>query len=296
MRQILKKLWLWYGMMMKTLMSLLSVLLFSSWRLARRINMLAKTVDTSRKAFVLGNGPSLKDVLHTPKLFEELTQGDVMVTNRFAISDNFRKLRPHYYILLDPAFSNEDFINSDASVREMYDALNEVDWPLVLFLSKETNIEIVKRYLVNSKIQVIQYNGTTIIGPKRFQNWLYKHGMGVPSSRNVIIPAIMMMINIGYKNIYIYGAEFSWTKNFDVDPRNNRVFLNNGHFYKDEDIIYCNKGYYHYYLKCVDEMLTGTEQIAIYAENCGAHVINRTKGSFIDAFDYENPDTIEKKS
>ena len=100
------------------------------------------------------------------------------------------------------------------------------------------------------------------------------------------------MINMGYKQIYLYGAEFSWTKNIDVDPENNKVFLNDSHFYNKTDIVYYNNGWYKWYLEAVVEMLDGTERIASYADEMKVKIFNRTKGSFIDAFEYENPDNL----
>ena len=244
MKTILKRFWLASGFVIKALMSIMSVLLFSSRKIAWRLKVLSKEVDTQKKIFVLGNGPSLKGALNTPKLRQEIESGEVIVTNRFAVSDDFNKLKPRYYILMDPKFFEEEFIKTDPSVKVMYDAMNRVDWPLTLFLIKGANLKVVHRYLTNTNIQVELFNGTTIIGPKCFQNFMFRTWMGLPSSRNIIIPAILMMINLGYKKIYLYGAEFSWTKNIDVNPQHNRVFLNNGHFYKESDIIYNEKGWY----------------------------------------------------
>ncbi len=298
MREILKTLWIWGGNAMTATMSLFAVLFFSSRKVARKLNKLSNEADKTRKAFVLGNGPSLNDVLSKSILRQELEQGDVIVTNRFAISADFTHIKPHYYILMDPLFFDEASVKNDPSMQEMYEAFNRVTWPMILFLPKEANLKIVSNYLHNLKVNVVLYNGTTVVGPVKFQNYMYRHGMGLPNSRNIILPALMLMINIGYKNIYLYGAEFSWTKNFDVNPKNNRVFLNDRHFYKTDDVLYddpsytYDKGYYRWSLESIAEMLRGTEMIATYAESQGTNVINRTKGSFIDAFEYENPDNI----
>ncbi len=294
MRELMKKMWIGAGDAVNTLMSVTAALLFSSRKVARSLREYAKGIDTSRKAFVLGCGPSLKEVLSTPSLMEELQKSDVIVTNRFAVSDDFHKLRPRFYILLDPAFYDESFIKNDPSVRAMYESMNKIDWPMTLFLSKVTNMDVVKNYLNNPNVNIELFNATTIFGPDRFQIKMFKKWLGIPTSRNVIIPALMILINFGYNSIYLYGAEFSWTKNFDVDPSNNRVFENSRHFYNEKK-QYFEKGEYRLYLKHIDEMLYGTEQIAKYAEDIGTRILNRTKGSFIDAFDYENPDTIIKK-
>ena len=292
MREKMKKMWLGAGTVAKTLMSLTAVMLFSSRKISRLLCDFSKGIDTSRKAFILGCGPSLKEVLATPKLFEELQNNDVMVTNRFALSEDFYKLKPQYYILLDPAFCVEENIMKDPSIQAMYASINKVDWVMTLFLSQRANISVIQQFVTNKNVALYKYNATTVIGPLKLQNLMYRKGLGIPTSRNVIIPALELMINFGYKNIYLYGFEFSWTKNFDVDPRNNRVYESSKHFYNDPDIQYFERGMYRDYLRHIDEMLFGTEQMAYFAESEGTSVVNRTRGSFIDAFPYENPETL----
>lgn len=298
MRELLKKLWIGSGNALSAIMSFFAVLFFSSHTVARKLRKKGKELNTSKKAFVLGNGPSLKEVLETPKLRKELEEGDIIVTNRFATSDEFYKLKPAFYILMDPLFFDEQEIEKDITSKEMYEAFNKVDWQMTLFLPKEASLVVVNKYLHNPSVDVLLFNGTTIIGPSRFINRMFRKGLGLPNSRNIILPALMLMINFGYKNVYLYGAEFSWTKNFDVDPKDNKLFLNDRHFYKTNNVITVDpaykfdKGYYRWSLESIAEMLKGTETIALYASSVGVHVFNRTKGSFIDAFDYENPDMI----
>ena len=294
MKQLLKKLWISAGNLMTALMSLFAVLLFSSRKVARNLRTISKNVDTTRKAFVIGNGPSFKEVLSQQSLVQELIDGDTIVCNGFALSDVFEIIRPRYYVMLDPELFNEERIEIDESIKTMYQRFECVDWPMILFLPKGTNLKVVKKRIKNYKIQICLFNATTVVGPPSFRNRIYRNNLGLPNSRNVILPALMLMINFRYQNVYLYGADFSWAKNFDVDPRNNKLFLNDGHFYKTNNVIYedstypYEKGYYRFFLECVALMLRGTEMIAEYADNEGIKVTNRTRGSFIDAFDYEN--------
>lgn len=292
MRRFLKNLWLNAAFAMKALMSLVSVILFSSSKVATSLRKLASTTDISNKVFVLGNGPSLNSVLESPKLMKELHESDVIVTNRFATSAYFYKLKPKYYILLDPFFFDIKSIEQDPTALAMYEALNKVHWPMILFLSKNADQVSISHYLNNPKIKIVLYNATQIVGPTFFQNFMYRNGFGLPNSRNVILPAITLMINQGYKEIYLYGAEFSWTKNIDVNPENNKIFINDGHFYQNKNETYMPVGWYRWYLDNINQMLHGTEQLSNYARSKGIKVVNRTKGSFIDAFNYENPDYI----
>ncbi len=294
MKEKLKKIWMFSGRAMNMLMSLIAILLFSSRRTAKKVRKLNDKKNAGKKAFVLGNGPSLNKVLATSTLYEELKNSSIIVTNRFAICDGFFSLRPNYYILLDPAFFNEETILGDPSIQNMYEALNRIDWPMSLFISYHANDIVLAKYLHNNNIKIIRYNDTTIVGSDGFQNYMYRHCLGIPSSRNIVIPAIMMMINLGFGSIYLYGVEFSWTKNIDVDPNNNKAFLNNSHFYNSKDVLHYDKGWFKWYLEAIVEMLTGLEKVETFAKSRDVKIINRTKGSFIDVFEYENPDNLVK--
>lgn len=280
------------GKLRDTIVSLFTIFLFSSFWSAYGINKQKKT--QRNRCFVLGNGPSLDDVLRNKLYCQELLESDCVVTNRFANTEYYKMIKPRYYILLDPVFSDEKTISNDKTIKSIYENFHLTDWKMILFVKKSDNIRIIKRMINNPNITVVNFNATKIVGYSWFQNICYKYNLGIPSSRNVIISALQLMINLGYKNIYLYGAEFSWTKTIDVDPRNNKVFLNNKHFYANKEILYQEKGWYRSYLIFVAEMLDGLYQVEKYAKYSDVLIKNRSKGSFIDAFEYENPDNISE--
>lgn len=273
-----------------TIVSFLTLLLFSSFKTAHIVSKLKR--EDKINCFILGNGPSLKDVFHNEIRKQELLNSDCIVTNRFANSDLFGIVKPKYYLLLDPAFSDKDAINKDQTIKSIYENLHLISWKMILFVKNGDDCKEISKRIDNPQISIVKYNATKIVGYNWFQNICYKRNLGIPSSRNVIISALQLMINFGYKVIYLYGADFSWTKTIDVDPQNNRVFLNNTHFYSNNEIIYQDKGWYCSYLKYVAEMLDGLYQIEKYANYMAVKIINRTKGSYIDAFEYENPDNL----
>ena len=286
----------------KTLVSLLSVILFNKCGIDGQIKKLLLNVK-EKPVSILAGGPSMKDVL-TNRL-ELLTNNDLIVMNYFGNTDYFWELKPTYYIMLDPVLFDNNYRNpglneeKDASVSHPIELLinnfRKVEWEMILFLPYiRKGKNIYKRFSNNPNIKIVTFHSTRIVGFDWFQNWMYGHNQGMPSSRNVIIPAIMLMANIGYKQIYMYGCEFSWTKTMDVDPDNGMMFFNDRHFYSKSEIRYFGKGGYRWWLMTISDSLYATEQIAKYAIASGVKIVNRTKGSFIDAFDYENPDTIEK--
>lgn len=289
-RKYLKMVYAGITKLVDTIVSILTIFLFSSFKAAREIRRISD--NSCKNAFVLGNGPSLNDILEKEERLDEILDGHSIVMNNFGNSKFFTVVRPVYYILLDPGFYNEQLIEEREDYQRLYQNLHHVDWSMSLFLVHGANWQLVQSKVDNPNVCVRLFNGTKAVGFNWFQVLSYKWNLGIPSSRNVIIPALQLMINMGYKQIYLYGAEFSWTKNIDVDPENNKVFLNDSHFYNKTDIVYYNNGWYKWYLEAVVEMLDGTERIASYADEMKVKIFNRTKGSFIDAFEYENPDNL----
>ena len=286
MRKFLKKMYPWFQDFLLSIISLFDVILSS-----KKVKLFRAAKVESKTIHILGNGPSLKGVI---KNRESILTGDLMVLNFFPNTEYFWLLKPMYFIVLDPLFSDLEAINSQEKFRLLFHNLNKVDWNLNFFIPADGNtLDIIKSLVNNDKINYITYNTTRIIGFKSFRNFFYKDGYGIPSSKNVLIAALIIAINAGYKKIYLYGAEFSWTKTLNVNPENNRLFIDDVHFYKKSDIIYYDKGAYKWWLNSVISMLDGIEKAAEYAIYRDVKVINRTPGSFIDAFEYQKPETYE---
>ena len=170
---------------------------------------------------------------------------------------------------------------------------NKVDWELTLYIpgTKRVQNEVSKK-INNPNIKVVPFNSTRVIGLKSFRNWAYKHNLGIASSKNVLLPSIQLMLNKGYKTVYLYGAEFSWTKTYSVNPENGMIYTDDVHFY-DKTRIPLKKGGFKFDLSCLVDALEATEIYADYSAYVGVNIINRTPGSFIDAFPYENPKNLK---
>ena len=111
----------------------------------------------------------------------------------------------------------------------------------------------------------------------------------MPRPRNVLIPSIMEAIGMGYKKVYIAGADHSWTRTLSVDDDNNVVSVQ-PHFYKEDDreVQRINTEYMHHPLHTIMYSFYVAFKsyftIARYARSRGTEVVNITPGSFIDAF------------
>ena len=117
----------------------------------------------------------------------------------------------------------------------------------------------------------------------------------MPKAQNVLVPSIFNAINMGYKEIRIYGADHSWLECIRVDNQN-RVCLTDSHFYDKEKVklepwIKATPGRevykMHEVLRDIAQMFDSYHQIRWYADKVGRRVVNCTKDSFIDAFERE---------
>jgi len=259
---------------------MLSVCLFSSFSDARQIKRLSKD-QRNANCYLLANGPSLANEIEINQAI--FKSNDIFALNYFSNSDYFYLYCPKYYILLDPNI----FMESDPETILLIDNFNRITWKMILFIPVSQKKSQLLSHIKNTNLKIFAFNATRVVGGMRFQNFFYRNNLGVPSSRNVTIPAILLMINLHYKNIYLYGVDNSWTRNFEVDLNNNKIFLNDGHFYESKNIRYFEKGMYKQWLIWIAEVLEGHEQLQKYSVSSGAKVINKSKGSFLDAYDFE---------
>jgi len=236
-----------------------------------------------RPLYIMGNGPSLRTNLDNN--LELLKRSDTLAVNFAANTPEFRVVRPKYYVLADPHF----FRNiSDKNVAALSESLKAVDWRMTLFVPAKSR-RSAARMIGNPMVSVEGFNFLAAEGWKWLEQFMFRLRLGMPRPRNVLIPSIMIGIWLGYKKIYILGADHSWLKTLDVDS-DNRVVSVQPHFYKEDshEVERINRTYLDLKLHQVLESMTiafaSYHKINAYASRCGITIINATPGSFIDAF------------
>lgn len=236
-----------------------------------------------RPLYIMGNGPSLRTNLDNN--LELLERSDTLAVNFAANTPEFRVVRPKYYVLADPHF----FRNiSDKNVAALLESLKAVDWRMTLFVPAKSR-RSAARMIGNPMVSVEGFNFLAAEGWKWLEQFMFRLRLGMPRPRNVLIPSIMIGIWLGYKKIYILGADHSWLKTLDVDS-DNRVVSVQPHFYKEDshEVERINRTYLdlklHQVLESMTIAFTSYHKINAYASRCGITIINATPGSFIDAF------------
>jgi len=182
---------------------------------------------------ILGNGPSLNDFIEHHKWF--LRDKDIVAVNYFVRSEFFTQLKPNYYVITSPEYWKKDEKEGWSADRFItFELLVErTNWPMRLFVPNlARKDEKWKAFMQqNENIDIIYFNNVTVAGFKSFRHWAYRHNLGMPRPHNVVIPALIFMINNTYENIYLTGVEHSWIKELTV-TENNDVLLSQKHFYE----------------------------------------------------------------
>lgn len=232
--------------------------------------------------YILGNGPSLRDNLNRD--FQLLQQADTLAVNFAANSPEFTSLRPKYYVLADPHF----FVNaSDANVSKLIASLRNVDWKMTLYVPATAKVP--QQLAQSTFLTIKRFNFVAAEGFEWFENWTFAHNLGMPRPRNVLIPSIMIGMWMNYKQIYLLGADHSWSKTLSVDNENHVVTIQ-PHFYKEEkqELKRINITYQNIPLHAVFESFSiafrAYHRLQRYAIKKNINIINATPESFIDAF------------
>ena len=242
--------------------------------------------DAGARMVILGNGPSLNETIAQSSDF--LMQHHRLAVNFAANAPAFTTLQPTHYVLADPHFFHA--IN-EPNVARLWLALSQVDWAMNLFVPVNVSLppDVAGIIAGNACLRLHRYNLTPVEGAEWLENWAFKHLLGMPRPRNVLIPSIMIAIACGYRTIYIAGADHSWTRTLSVDDEHNVVSIQ-PHFYKadEKEVQRVNTEYMQYPLHQIlysfYVAFRSYHTIARYAGHLGVDIFNITPGSFIDAF------------
>ena len=136
MKVFLKKVHFSIIVFLETIISLLSALLFSSYRVNKLFVECAEKYKKSNECIVMGNGPSLTSLLE--ENHGELSNKDIFVVNYFCLTSYFQSVKPNFYVLLDSnIFSDNPSGNGKTQNEELIVTLNEISWEMVLFVPEK---------------------------------------------------------------------------------------------------------------------------------------------------------------
>lgn len=269
------------GLFFRFVVAVLSVFLFSSFGTNRNLNRIRKS-KSRKECVVFGNGPSLSKLIDYYS--EMMCNYDTIALNFFCNTDLFNRVKPTYYILLDPALFEYPY---DSDVKTMIDRFNSVRWNMILFLPVKNKRSSIVKDVNNSFVHIYFYNSTPIEVNNGIDHVFFKYNLGMPCPETVVIAAIFQMINLHYDIIHLYGVEQSWLKMIHID-NDNRLTVGLEHFYgvTDED---SSKRFLYEFLESQARAFKSNVRLSKYAEYLGVKIVNHTPGSYLDAYQKQIP-------
>lgn len=222
-----------------------------------------KALKASREeCFILGNGPSLKDVD-----LSRLKNFDTFTVNYF-YKNPPQDFVSTYFVTVDDVFYKGQ---GRAYIKEVYKK-----YPQMKFILKH------QAYLDNPKMWDLER--TYFYYMKKFQYGRYVQcdaTKNMTLCTNVINQCIQIAMHMGYKKIYLLGCDY-----------NHFTMLKPTHFYEKEgsarslaacmgiDLRWSSKTLFHHYA------------LELKAKKMGVHVINLTENSMIDAYRRKTLDAV----
>lgn len=278
----------------RSMATLLRLFLFIRWR---------KTIvrQHKKRLIVLGNGPSLNPGLDL--LGDAIRGNDLICVNYFPATEAFVRLKPAFFVSSAPEFFKDDVDENYIKARnQIFQSLAEhTSWPLEFFIAWEAKkFQFWQAILAQNKnIKITFYNVHPVEGFRGFRHLLFRNQMGMPRPHNVLVPALMMGIHKGYREIVLLGADHSWLTQLSVDDQNN-VLLNQKHFYdehtsKPDVMKKLGRGQRKLHEVLWKFLYTFESYFVIneFARTSGVKILNATPGSFIDAFERISPEELK---
>lgn len=218
------------------------------------------------KCYIIGLGPSLKDINLNG------LDGDSIVVNHFYKFGKDIKFRPTYYLAVDNSFASSEHIDS------IYEAIDLYKYSTTFILSEKITKEI--KNLDFSGIYSV-FGGGQLFNSNSKIDFTKRYPIGF----NVLADAIMLAIYLGYKEIVLLGADF-----------NSFASQKALHVYEEEDD---RKIELWKELFCYSIVAHVHKELNNYGKKNNITIINATKGSLIDSYDrdeeyLEKTDNIQK--
>lgn len=282
MKKYLEKFYIFSIKLIDSIISLLSVILFTNFRSTIKFNHLQKTLRISKDCIIFGNGPSLKNELENKKI--DLNNKDIFVVNLFCNYSLFFTIQPRYYVLADNAFFQPKNEDHKKIYNQLIVELNKVTWKMILLIPASKKKNLLISNLHNENIEVIFLNTTPVQGFMHFSHILYKLNLGMPRCQTVVNFAIFSAINLKYSNIFLYGVDHSWTKDLFVNDVN-EVCYGDRHVYNTSLTIIKKEKKMDELLLSFSLMFKTHRELRAYSDKIGSMIYNCTKASFIDCYE-----------
>ena len=252
------------------------------------------TVKVNNKScIILALGPSLtKDLL---EIRERASEADIYAVNYFGHNVLFFDIRPRFYVISDALFWRSD-VNSEVERdnRALFARLKEVDWVMYLICPVSGRSRILSALKDNENIRFIFVKPIWFnFSSNKIVQFAFFYRLATPMFINVSVLALWHSIINGNRTIELYGADFSFFKEYYVDDITNEVYSNFSHFnkntvgqstawskYKDD-----RRKKMHQRLQQCAMAFRQMYLLSVFAKVKNIRIVNRSAVSYLDCFD-----------
>lgn len=246
----------------------------------------------SETCIILGNGPSLKTSLEKHPDF--IAKSCLMCVNNFATTAEFETLKPSYYSMLDPCYWIDE--PNEMAKKCLLNLQQKTSWKIKLLLPNEAKqskafSDLCKQ---NKNIEIVYYNYTVFKGFENISHFFFRKNLAMPQSQNILVACLFLGINMGFKQLYLLGADHTWHENLFVNEKS-QLCLKDSHFYDNPQQINYRLFYKDEHQKdtftmseilfTFSKIFSGYEAIKKYSETKNCKIFNASEVTFIDAFE-----------
>jgi hypothetical protein len=222
-----------------------------------------RDLHRGRRAFVIGNGPSLA------KQDVSVLQGELVFTmNSFDRHPASRLLLPVYHCLADPE------LNDNTAEREVFlDRIaNGIGDESQVFTPAWTDMHAgaYARWRASGQLHLVPLVGDIAKDPVTSLDMC----VGIPGVWSVAQMAIMIAAYMGCSPIYLIGLDSDWAASLDRDR----------HFYEERELDESWAWAYENILEETLFMFRGYRHLWEYLRRRGVDVYNCTEGGLLDVF------------
>jgi hypothetical protein len=210
----------------------------------RNDRIMADSRNQNRDCLLIMNGPGLSESLAEIMLED---QRDILVVNHFADSPEFARLQPKHYVFQDSYFWESRVLETFEKRRETTFAVirTTVDWPMTVYLpGRCKRRKWLNKKLSNPNIKIVYFQSnflkhssgdfSSIIHATKWLFQCWRIGFLAPPPENVLVAALYLSAQLGYRRLRIVGADFTFFRELEVDQQTNQVIRRVKHFYGEE--------------------------------------------------------------
>ena len=233
-----------------------------------------------------GNGKELSVILNGPSLnhslqYLEREKTDIMMVNYAAETDLYHKLNPEYVCFADPVLFKPCVRNYN-----MFRKIEKINKHTLIFYP---GVYKENMFMKNKNARKV-FSTNRLLDVDLFSYRLLEKNLMAPYFINVGIMALYVGIQLGYKKIWLHGADMTMLRQVSV-TENREIEIGDTHYYGEQkvNVTRLSRGTAAQDMKhvtqCFYEAFAQFKLLEKYAAARNVKIINMSDDTLIDCFE-----------